>query len=181
MTTDTHSAEQAQAQLDSIRDMVRRLEHAQDGHDIDACDLTADCQDCDGGTIKVVDAGEIVEEDCATCDGTGSVWTPLEYEDMSFEDFHDEDQARERIYEDPLEVLVRSGWSGQGAELTPEEFSILLCTGGPAVRIRGELNEYGEPSRAWLEHQDWGTPWTEYHGDHDTEALIAYASQFLGG
>jgi hypothetical protein len=176
MTTDTHSAEQAQAQLDSIRDMVSRLEHAQDGSDIDACDLATPCLPCAGEGIRM-STGDA----CEDCSGTGYQWPADEYEGMTFDDYHDEDQARERIYEDPLEVLVRSGWSGQGAELTPEEFSILLCTGGPAVRIRGELNEYGEPSRAWLEHQDWGTPWTEYHGDHDTEALIAYASQFLGG
>ena len=44
---------------------------------------------------------------------------------------------------------------------TPEEFEILLCTGGPACRIVGDLDESCQPSSARIEHQDWGTPWTE--------------------
>jgi hypothetical protein len=178
MTTDTHSAEQAQAQLDNIRAMVERLTHADAGHDLDECDLAVECPVCNGLTT-VIDDGQVI--DCPGCEGSVATWLADAHEGLSFDDYHDEDQARERIYEDPLEVLVRSGWSGQGEELTPEQFQILLCTGGPAVRILGELDDYGQPSRAWLEHQDWGTPWTEYHADHDTAALLAYASQFLGG
>jgi hypothetical protein len=59
---------------------------------------------------------------------------------------------------------------------------ILLSTGGPALRIRGELDEYKQPYRAWLEYQDWFTPWTEYHGDNvDTDALLAFAAYFYFG
>ena len=73
-------------------------------------------------------------------------------------DCADEEEARQRIQEDPFSVEVRSDWTTPGEPLEPSEFTILLCTGGPAVRIVGELN-LGEPCRAWLEYQDWGTPW----------------------
>lgn len=72
----------------------------------------------------------------------------------------DEDNARTTILEDALEVQVRSGWCNSKEDMEPEEFFILLCTGGPALRIRGRLDR-GEPSRCWLEYQDWGTPWTQ--------------------
>jgi hypothetical protein len=73
-----------------------------------------------------------------------------------------------------------------------EEFNILLATGGPAVRIVGELDQ-GEPSRAWLEVQDWFTPWTEYVGttsksdpgmlenQASQDVLLTYARQFYFG
>lgn len=97
----------------------------------------------------------------------------------------DGENARERIQEGPLSVEVRSPWYTPGADeysRNPEDFRILLSTGGPALQIRGELSEHGEPTRAWLEYQDWGTPWTEYHGDgcsHDD--LLTYCKQFFFG
>jgi len=88
----------------------------------------------------------------------------------------DADEARERIEEDALSVEVRSGWTSLGEPLAAEEFAILLTTGGPAVRIMGELDN-GEPCRAWLEVQDWGRPWTQYiPADGDT--LLTYARVF---
>jgi hypothetical protein len=95
-------------------------------------------------------------------------------------DANSEDEAREILDSDPLSVEVRSDWVTPGEEMTAGEFRILLCTGGPAVQIRGELDHRGEPSRAWLEYQDWGTPWTQYH-DTDQATLLAYASHFLSG
>lgn len=75
------------------------------------------------------------------------------------------DAARERILESALSVEVRSGWYSPGdpdnTQEKPAEFSILLSTGGPALRLIGELNEHGEPETARLEHQNWGTPWME--------------------
>ena len=90
-----------------------------------------------------------------------------------------EEEARQRIQEDPFSVEVRSDWTNPGEPLEPSEFMILLCTGGPAVRIVGELNR-GEPCRAWLEYQDWGTPWTRYSGA-DSATLCQYANQFYFG
>jgi hypothetical protein len=92
----------------------------------------------------------------------------------------DTDEARQRIEEDALSVEVRSGWHSPGDDAPAEEFCILLATGGPAVRIRGELNEYREPCRAWLEVQDWYKPWTQYHGI-EQDALLAYAQCFYFG
>jgi hypothetical protein len=94
-------------------------------------------------------------------------------------DCEDEDDARQRISEDPLSVEVRSDWTSPGETLEAAEFCILLCTGGPAVRIVGELNR-GEPCRAWLEYQDWGTPWTQYFGA-SSATLCQYAAHFLFG
>jgi hypothetical protein len=70
------------------------------------------------------------------------------------------DEAREA----PLSVDIREGWHSPGAQasMEPTEFQILLSTGGPALRIMGELDQHGEPARCWLEYQDWGTPWTRY-------------------
>ena len=91
------------------------------------------------------------------------------------------DEARERIQEDPLEVQVRGDWHAPGDEdAKPEEFYVLLCTGGPAVRIRGELGYYCEPIRAWIEYQDWGTPWTQYF-DADQDILLAYCCELWFG
>jgi hypothetical protein len=91
----------------------------------------------------------------------------------------DEDEARQIIQEDALEVQVRSDWESPGAPLEAVEFMILLCTGGPAVRIVGELNR-GEPCRAWLEYQDWGTPWTQWFGAK-SDTLCEYAANFFFG
>jgi hypothetical protein len=93
------------------------------------------------------------------------------------------DDVRERIQESPLEVSVRSGWYAPGSEDNkPEDFLVLLSTGGPALRIRGDLNQHGEPDRAWLEYQDWGTPWTEYHGEGcEQSTLLTFCRQFYFG
>jgi hypothetical protein len=42
---------------------------------------------------------------------------------------------------------------------------------------------HGEPTRARLETQDWGTPWTEYRGawGGGADVLLAYARQFYYG
>jgi hypothetical protein len=84
------------------------------------------------------------------------------------------------IHGDPLELRLYADWV-PGETPDPTEFTILLCTGGPAVRLRGELNNYREPRRVWLEYQDWGTPWTEYRGDVDHTSLLLYARQFYFG
>jgi hypothetical protein len=89
------------------------------------------------------------------------------------------EQAREAIEQDALSVRVRGGWYnvGEAPDPAPEEFEILLSTGGPATRIVGELSEHGEPTRVTLQAQDWGTPWTDYR-DADDQILQAYASVF---
>lgn len=96
-------------------------------------------------------------------------------------DCESREDAEQRIQEDPLSVEVRSGWYTPGSEdREPEEYNILLATGGPAVRIIGDLGRYCEPSSATLEVQDWFTPWTEYRGvtdPNDAGALVDQPSQ----
>ena len=154
---------QARAKLDSIVEMVDRLEH---------------CQDCTG------------DEDCQAKDedilsGLG-LWSKdtKPPTDEEREQYHDEDEARERIQENALSVEVRADWHQPGGEDTkPTEYKILLCTGGPAVRIIGDLNEYQEPETARLEYQDWFTPWEKYRDttSEEDDKLLTYARQFYFG
>lgn len=106
---------------------------------------------------------------------------------------HDSDayeDALDRIYDDPLELLVRSDWYRPGDRPdVPDEYKILLSTGGPATQIVGTLDEYGEPTSARLQAQDWFLPWTDIELDHyegpdgedvDSEdTLLAYARCFF--
>lgn len=91
-------------------------------------------------------------------------------------DCEDADDARQRIQEDPLSIRI-FGERVDG-EWTADRFEILLTTGGPAVRIMGELDANGELDRAWLEVQDWGTPWTLYHEHGIGEAIESYCQNF---
>lgn len=93
------------------------------------------------------------------------------------------DEARDCITESVLSVQVRSGWCNPGAlgveENTPEEYEILLSTGGPALRIWGHLDQYCQPTSAELQMQDWGTPWGRYPAPEAT--LLAFAQFFWFG
>ena len=94
-------------------------------------------------------------------------------------DSDDEDGARQRIADHPLSVMVRSDWTQPGDPLEAAEFQILLCTGGPAVRIVGEL-EHGTPCSARLEYQIWNMEWIQYFGPFSA-VLCDYASNFYFG
>jgi len=93
-------------------------------------------------------------------------------------DCADEEDARNRIQEDALSVEVRSGWttSMHADDMTPEDFRIVLCTGGPHVEIMGELAG-GTPCSAWIQYQDWGTPMTRFV-DIEESTLLAYCREF---
>jgi len=96
-------------------------------------------------------------------------------------DCEDQDAARQRIEEDPLSLEVRSDWHAPGAESGDTEFCLLLGTGGPAVRIIGEL-EGGQPTSANLQTQDWFTPWTDVNtSSEDDDALLTYCQVFYFG
>lgn len=99
------------------------------------------------------------------------------------EAWHDEERARRWIEESPLSVEVRSGWYSPGGEPgEPEEYAILLGTGGPAARIRGELDSSGYPETAVFEYQDWFKPWTPARLDADEEStLLQWARTFYFG
>ena len=99
----------------------------------------------------------------------------------------DVDDIDREIDQSPLSVEVRSPWYQPGSdprEHTPCEFCILLSTGGPALRIVGDLDDNGEPTTAQLQWQDWGTPWTEFwpaHSDDARVTLLLFASRFCFG
>jgi hypothetical protein len=92
------------------------------------------------------------------------------------------EEAEQMIQEDPLSVQVRSGWHSPGEKAESEEFEILLCTGGPAVRVIGTLNDYNEPETARIEYQDWGTSWMDYPLDSEEEEdVLTYCRSFYFG
>jgi len=148
----------------SIREMVARLEHANE----------CDGEDCD------LDAETILS-------AAGYAITPEHLADTSAletlrDSYHDSDAAREDIQEDALSVEVRSGWHSPGDDSEDEEFAILLTTGGPALRIVGDLGEWGSPKQPRLEMQDWWIPWQEVVLDYeDYAALQSYCECFYFG
>ena len=151
--------DQAKIQLESVIAMVDRLEHCQE------------CQDPDCGLDN-----EIIFK------GLSMFYNGKPATEEEREQYHDKDDARQQIQEDPLSIEVRSGWQQPGSDLQPEEYMILLCTGGPAVRITGQLNEFSEPDSAVIEYQDWFIVWEEYFTSREEEdKMIAYAREFYFG
>jgi len=187
----SHAMQQSHAQYKSIAAMVGavnadydRLEELQDEREA----LNDDITECDAAHKEAIEARG---GDVDTWHGLASsrdaliVWDAEYSEELqTLKDqsngCKDQEEAQEMIQEDPLSVEVRSGWSNAGDTLEAEEFSILLCTGGPAVRIRGELDQYRQPCRAWMEYQDWGTPWTMYYGAEQS-VLLSYCQSFYFG
>jgi hypothetical protein len=73
------------------------------------------------------------------------------------------------------------GWHSLG-DVVPTHYRILLCFGGPAVQVTGELGAAMEPSDANIEYQNWFTPWTRLPlGDDAQAAVLQYAQQFYFG
>lgn len=101
--------------------------------------------------------------------------------------YNDPDEVRREIDEGPLSIQVRDGWRSPGSprdEAETEEYEVLLSTGGPALRIYGQLDGYNEPDEfPRLQWQDWGTPWTDYRETTEAEdaALLAYVRCFYFG
>lgn len=174
---------QGQAQFDSIKEMVEALE----GYEAAAKaeNWTGPHKDKFGAQyFEQVEGDERVTY-CA------KDWKEL-CEAFSIEP--DQDAAREEaeqtIHEDALSVQVRSGWYQPGvseSDSKPAEYEILLCTGGPACRIVGDLSEHGEPETARMEVQDWFQPWTAMRplvapDNYNSEpVMLAYARCFYFG
>ncbi len=153
---------QARAQLASIVEMVERLDHA---------------RDCDGDP----DGCDAEDDDITSALGYWEAGRPATTDER--DDYHDEDKARQTIEEDALSVEVRSDWHSPGdPEVEDTEYRILLCTGGPAVQILGDVGEHGQPDRARLMCQDWFTPWTEVILESEESAdLLTFAQAFYFG
>ena len=82
------------------------------------------------------------------------------------------EEINQDVLNSALSVEFRSGWySSLDDELVPEEFKILLTWGGPALRIIGELDNYG-PVNPKLQYQDWGTPWTDFQITEDQQKAL---------
>lgn len=156
---DNHAVQNANGWADTIRALVAAM-----NVDYDRLEELQDMAGDDMSPEEVEELREIVE--AASVDG---------------EIFENADEVRERIQEAPLSVEVRSGWTSIGAKMQAEEFCILLSTGGPALRIVGELDEHMQPTRAWLEYQDWGTPWTHHYVQGLTDALVEFCQCFYFG
>lgn len=98
------------------------------------------------------------------------------------------EEAEEALNNDPLSIQVRSGWVNVAVACddtqatTWDEYEILLTTGGPAVRIRGSLDEYGEPRSAFLQAQDWFTDWMTMNlTEAEQQDVLTYARWFYYG
>ncbi len=170
MTTETNHAEQnAKAWLNSIKEMVAALECDYDRRDElrelkSALDRSAPLSDEELEELADLEAD-------STIDGYSA---------------DSADAVRDHIQESVLSVEARGDWYTPGEARdtfgAPSEYKITLTTGGPALRIIGELDQYAQPDSARLQYQDWGTPWTEHivtGSDHD--ALLAFAQQFYFG
>ena len=97
-------------------------------------------------------------------------------------DYNQQDELRESILNSALSVEFRSGWYSLGEnELIAKEFKILISWGGPALRIIGELDDYG-PVNPKLQYQDWGTLWTDFKITEDQQdALNWFCNCFYFG
>lgn len=164
-----HAREQAIAKVESIKALMARLEH---------------CEGCAGDSLCPIPFEQQLEEL-----GYMSIFNPDKADEIA-DEYHDADKAREAIYKSPLSVEVRTGWFTPGnIDESPSEYCLLLCTGGPAVRIIGTLGNYSEPDTARIEYQDWGTPWekllpSEFPNlswEESDALLLSYARQFWYG
>jgi hypothetical protein len=72
------------------------------------------------------------------------------------------------------------GWTNSPADMEPDQYRILLSTGGPALQIAGSFDPINGATSVRLEHQDWGTPWTEFDGI-DEDALAWFVDLFCLG
>lgn len=175
--------QQGQAQFDSIREMVEALGGWQ---------AAAEAEGWSGPRTDKFGATFFDNDDGATW--ACASWREL-CEGQGIEPSDTQGDARQAIEEDALSVEVRSGWNDPGLwsytdardKPKPEEYRILLCTGGPAVQIIGELSEYGEPETARMQVQDWFAPWTDFRplvapDNYDSEPiLLTYARCFYFG
>jgi len=98
-------------------------------------------------------------------------------EDCSREDILD------IIHTMPLSIMIRNDWHTPFENTNkPEEFTILLSTGGPACQIYGELNEYFYPCNVKIQYQDWFTPWIDLEtSEEDDDILEQFCQQFYFG
>lgn len=170
-----------QSQLASIREMVAALECDYERLD----ELREMCNDYNPSAGHPDD--ENYDED-AEDDPNAPTW-PQRFTEEAAElqaleaaagDCKDQDDAEMRIFNNPLEITFRTRWMERRDPVERDDWieaCILLATGGPAVRIIVKLQN-DEPHFAYLQVQDWGTPWTDYREEGIGELLMKYVSVF---
>ena len=168
----------ASAHMESIAEMVRAI-NCDDERMADLLDDLADM-------VSAVDDAENDEEKTQAAADLSDWKAENDAELLELQNeagnYADADHARQDIQEHPLEIATKSGWHAPGENGDDDEFMILLCTGGPAVRIVGELDQYKQPARAWIECQDWFISWQEWRGENfDHDALLQYCQEFYFG
>lgn len=91
-------------------------------------------------------------------------------------EYADQDEARDAIYETPLSVEVRSGWHNPHEDAgEPEEFRIVLCTGGPHVELTGDIG-----GSVRVVFKDWGESGEYYPVADERSALEQFVSMLIG-
>ena len=90
-------------------------------------------------------------------------------------EYADQDEARDAIHATPLSVEVRSGWRSVGEDAgEPEEFRIVLCTGGPHIELTDVIG-----GTVRVVFRDWGES-GEYYPDADERcALEQFVSMLI--
>lgn len=107
-------------------------------------------------------------------------WVELNSEGAELEEqageYESEDEARDAIYETPLSVEVRSGWHAVGEDAgEPEEFRIVLCTGGPHVELTGDIG-----GTVRVVFRDWGESGELFPYADERRALEQFVSMLIG-
>lgn len=178
MNTETHKQDpaesQARAQVASIVDMVAaldvdydRLEELRDERDALREEFDALPENTGVDFDRWVRSQDrLTSEECDEL---------TELEEQAG-DCADADDAQQRIYDDALSVEYRSDWQSPGEDLTPAEFRIVLCTGGPHVEIQGEMDN-GDVTRVRVLYKDWGTSGELF--DFDRDAVTRYCQSFV--
>lgn len=91
-------------------------------------------------------------------------------------EYADQDEARDAIYETPLSVEVRSGWHAVGEDAgEPEEFRIVLCTGGPHVELTGDIG-----GTVRVVFKGWGESGEYYPDADERSALDTFVTMLIG-
>lgn len=173
MTTENRAEDQARSQVASIAALVAalecdyaRLDELRDeketfiGDRMDTPDTNRACAEYEWAAENPDDAAELADLETAAGNCTS------------------EDEAREAIEQDPLSVEIRSGWASTKEDFEPEEFRIVLCTGGPHVEIVGDIDR-GEPSRPRILYRDWLVAGEFLDFDRDT--VLSYCRVFYFG
>ncbi|USN15623.1 hypothetical protein KIKIMORA_05050 [Brevundimonas phage vB_BpoS-Kikimora] len=171
-----HAKGNAAAWLSTIVEQAAKLNAADDTPE--PIGYTIEADGYESATYETEEAAEEAAEAAGLDDYSVE---PVEGEEV------DKDAVRQEIIESVLSVQVRDGWRDPGPRDPEdrdgaEEFQILLSTGGPALRLRGELGTWGDPSNARLQYQDWGTPWTDYPTSYEEdEAIRTWLGAFYFG